>query len=240
MTALTIQQKLHRLADKKKAKILRGFFKTGPGQYGEKDVFLGITVPRLRKFSRDCETLPLIESVRLLRSEIHECRFLALILFIHTYATGDEQLKKKIHNLYIKNIRFVNNWDLVDLSAPKIVGDYLEDKPRHLLYDFTGSDNVWHRRIAIVSTFHFIRKQDFSDTLKISQLLISDSHDLIHKAVGWMLREVGKRDKSVLGAFLSRNNAKMPRTMLRYAIERFPEEERREYLKNRKRNNCRY
>ncbi len=230
MTVNKIRSKLRKLADKDKAKILQGFFKTGPGQYGEGDRFLGITVPVLRKLAKECRDTRIMEIIQLLESPIHEERLLALFLLVQAYSAGDASAKKKINALYLKKNKYVNNWDLVDLSAPNIVGHYLADKSRRPLYDLARSQNLWKRRIAIVATLYFIRQNEFSDTLKISRILISDRHDLIHKATGWMLREVGKRDLRALEKFLISHQMGMPRTMLRYAIERFPEERRREYL----------
>ena len=225
-----IRNRLRKLADKNKAKVLRGFFKTGPGHYGEGDVFLGVAVPVLRKVAKECGATPLPEAIRLLRSAIHEERLLALLLLMHAYTNAHDSLKKKIYTAYLKNSCYINNWDLVDLSAPNIVGSYLRDKSKKPLYTLAKSRNLWEKRIAILATFHFIKKNDVSDALQISEILLNDDHDLIHKAVGWMLREVGKRDLHVEEKFLRQHCKKMPRTMLRYAIERFPEVKRRRYL----------
>lgn len=233
MTALEIRQRLRRLADPEKAKVLRRFFKTGPGEYGEGDLFLGITVPVIREQVREFFGTPLPEVVKLLKSPVHEERLLALLLFVKKYEKGGDALKKKIYTLYLKNTRHINNWDLVDLTAEKIVGPFLADGKRQPLYHLTKSKSLWERRIAILSTFHFIKNREFSDTLNISRMLLMDEHDLIHKAVGWMLREVGKRDAPVLEKFLVRHYRAMPRTMLRYAIERFPERKRQKYLNGR-------
>ena len=230
MTAQEIRKKIQKLADKDKAKILQGFFKTGPGEYGEGDVFLGIAVPVLRKLSREYDGIGIKDALPLLQSSIHEERLLALFLFIRAYSEGDDVVKKSIYGLYLKNTRFINNWDLVDLSAPNIVGAYLTDRSRRPLYALAKSRDLWKRRIAILSTFTFIKRNEFSDTLRISGMLLTDEHDLIHKAVGWMLREVGKRDLSAEEKFLQRHYKSMPRTMLRYAIERFPEAKRQKYL----------
>jgi 3-methyladenine DNA glycosylase AlkD len=230
MNVREIRRTLRNLANKDKAKILRGFFKTGPGEYGEGDVFLGITVPVLRKLSKEYDGIPIKERVQLLKSSIHEERVLALFLLIRAFTTGDELLKKKIYSLYLKNTRFINNWDLVDLSAPNIVGTYLLDKSRKPLYMLAESRDLWKRRIAILATFQFIKQNDFGDALGISKILLVDEHDLIHKAVGWMLREIGKRSLATEERFLKQHYKKMPRTMLRYAIERFPEAKRKKYL----------
>jgi 3-methyladenine DNA glycosylase AlkD len=225
-----IKKRLRLLADKEKAKVLQGFFKTGPGQYGEGDVFLGITVPALRRLARECRDTSVAEAALLLQSAIHEERLLALLLFVRMYGEGDDRVKGQIYKLYLKSMRYVNNWDLVDLSAPNIVGNYLLARNRRTLYALAKSRDLWKRRIAILATFAFIRQGDYADTLKISALLLTDDHDLIHKAVGWMLREVGKRSLSAEERFLKRHYKNMPRTMLRYAIERFPEGKRRQYL----------
>jgi len=230
MTVNVIQQKLRKLANKKKSKLLQGFFKTGPGQYGEGDVFLGITVPLLRKLAKECPETTVADAITLLQSEIHEQRLLALFLLVHAYGQGDETVKKLIYGSYLKNTRYINNWDLVDLSAPKIVGEYLADRSRKPLYALARSRDLWKKRIAILATFRFIKQDDFADSLAIAGMLIKDDHDLIHKAVGWMLREVGKRDMRTEERFLKKHCRAMPRTMLRYAIERFPEGKRQRYL----------
>jgi 3-methyladenine DNA glycosylase AlkD len=230
MTFGEIRKKVSKLANKDKAKVLRSFFKTGPGQYGENDVFLGITVPVLRRVSKECSTTSIADMMRLLRSPFHEERVLALFLLVGAYIRGDDAAKKKIYSLYLKNTRYINNWDLVDLSAPNIVGHHLRDKGRKPLYTLATSRDLWKKRIAILATFTFIRQNDFADTLNISQLLLRDEHDLIHKAVGWMLREVGKRNLQTEEKFLKQHYRIMPRTMLRYAIERFPERKRKKYL----------
>jgi 3-methyladenine DNA glycosylase AlkD len=225
-----IRKQLRALADTDKARVLQGFFKTGPGEYGEGDVFVGITVPILRKLAKEHRNESYSTPKLLLRSKIHEERLLALLMFINMYTNGDNSVKKKIYTLYRSHTRYINNWDLVDLSAPNIIGHYLFDKSTDPLYIFAKSPDLWKKRIAIISTFYSIRQNDFSDTLKISRLLMRDEHDLIHKAVGWMLREVGKRDLRTEEQFLLRHYKKMPRTMLRYAIERFPERKRKQYL----------
>lgn len=233
MTALEIQAKLKKLASKEKAQILRRFFKTGPGQYGEGDMFHGITVPVLRKLTKEYDGLPLGEMLKLLHAGMHEERLLALLMLIRAFTRGDNVLKKKIFKLYLRNTQYINNWDLVDLTAPHIIGAYLADKRREPLYILARSRDLWQRRIAILSTFTFIRQNDFDDTLAISAMLLGDEHDLIHKAVGWMLREIGKRNLMVEEQFLQRHYKNMPRTMLRYAIERFPEGKRQKYLKGK-------
>ena len=227
-----IRETLNRCQDKKKAKVLRGFFKTGIGEYAEGDLFLGVTVPVLRKLARQFKDIELKSAVELLRSSIHEERLLALLILILKYRGSGEKDKKEIYRIYLGNTRYINNWDLVDVTAKHIVGDFLRDKDKRALYELAGSDDLWNRRIAILSTFHFIENNQFDDTLKIAELLLSDEHDLIHKAAGWMLREVGKRNPEVEERFLKKHYKRMPRTMLRYAIERFPESKRRLYLYN--------
>jgi len=230
MTAQQIQKRLRQFATREKAKVLKRFFKTGPGEYGEGDHFLGVVVPDIRRVAEEFQNAPLDEITALLASSVHEERLLALLMLVQAYARGDYSLQRKIFRLYLKNTKFINNWDLVDLSAPNIVGAYLLDKSRKPLYTFAKSKNLWKKRIAILATFQFIKQKDFDDALRISKILLMDDHDLLHKAVGWMLREVGKRSLSVEEKFLSRHYKKMPRTMLRYAIERFPEGKRLKYL----------
>jgi 3-methyladenine DNA glycosylase AlkD len=230
MTAQQIQEHLRQFATREKAKILQRFFKTGPGEYGEGDVFLGVVVPDIRKVAKEFQSAPLGEITTLLASSFHEERLLALLMLVQAYAGGDYSLQRKIYRLYLKNTKYINNWDLVDLSAPNIVGAYLLDKSRKPLHAFARSKNLWKRRIAILATFQFIKQNDFDDTLRISKILLLDDHDLLHKAVGWMLREVGKRDMIAEETFLRLHYKKMPRTMLRYAIERFPEGERRKFM----------
>jgi len=226
-----IRKRLRSLADKDKATILQGFFKTGPGHYGEGDIFIGLGVPVLRKLVKEFESASVYEAFELLKSSIHEERLLALLMLVRSYAAGDDAAKGKIFERYIANIRFINNWDLVDLSAPKIVGAHLVDKNRKQLYVYARSGDLWKRRIAMLSTLTFIRQNDFNDTLRISKILLKDKHDLIHKAVGWMLRELGKRSRNREEQFLKQHYRVMPRTMLRYAIEHFPEAKRKKYLK---------
>lgn len=204
------------------------FFKTGKGQYGEGDVLWGIKVPVQREVSRMFKEASLKEIQELLDDEIHECRLTGLLILVETYKRAEN--KKEIVDFYLKNTRRINNWDLVDLTAPKIVGDFLLDKKRDVLYSLARSNDLWERRIAVLSTFAFLREKQFKDVLKISEMLLKDKHDLIHKAVGWMLRELGKRDKDVEIVFLEKHHKTMPRTMLRYAIEKFGEKERKKYM----------
>jgi 3-methyladenine DNA glycosylase AlkD len=231
MTAQMIKQRLRRFATKEKAAVLQRFFKTGPGQYGEGDKFLGVMVPNIRLVVKEYGDAPLPEVKKLICSAWHEERVLALLILVDQFERGDDALRKKIYQIYLKNTRYINNWDLVDLSAPKIVGPYLDGDSRALLYRLVRSKNLWERRIAILATFPYIRKSDFADALSLSEKLLSDDEDLMHKAVGWMLREVGKKNTAVLEGFLKKHHRKMPRTALRYAIERFPEAKRKKYLK---------
>lgn len=209
------------------------FFKTAPGEYGSGDKFLGIRVPVIRQAVKKFETISLPVTTKLLKSEYHEIRLFALLVLVANYSKADDHGKKIIYELYLNNTQYINNWDLVDSSAHKIVGIHLENKDKADLYKLSKSASLWERRIAIISTFHFIRNNQFDDTLKISRQLLDDEEDLIHKAVGWMLRETGKRDKNVETAFLNRHYQAMPRTMLRYAIEKFSKEERQRYLSGR-------
>lgn len=225
-----LKQELQRLKNPLKAKLLSRFFKTGKGEYGEGDIFIGIIVPVQRQIAAEYRDLSMGELEKLLRSPIHEERLIALFILIHKYQKGDDVQKKKYFNFYLKNTKHINNWDLVDLSAPKIVGEYLKDKNRGILYKFARSKNLWERRIAALSTFQFIKRRDFTDSLKIAKILLHDNHDLIHKAVGWMLREIGKRERKTEEWFLLKHYKTMPRTMLRYVIERFDKKKRNFYL----------
>lgn len=231
MSVGEIRSRLRSYASPEKARVLRSFFKTGPGEYGEGDVFLGVVVPDIRKVVKEFPAPALSDITALLASPVHEERLLALLMLVRAYERGNDAAKRKIFALYLKSAGSINNWDLVDLSAPHIVGNHLAGgSSRQRLYSLARSRDLWRRRIAILATFAFIRQNDFSDTLKISAMLLSDEHDLIHKAVGWMLREVGKRSLPAEERFLSRHYREMPRTMLRYAIERFPEAKRKKYL----------
>ena len=231
MNARVIQKRLKKLRNRHKAEVLRRFFKTGPGEYGEGDIFLGIQVPVLRKIAKEYEGLPLQEVQELLVSPVHEERLLSLLLLVRAYTKGNNTMKRRIYLLYINNIQYINSWDLVDISAEHIVGAYLRHKSSNTLYRLAKSHLIWNRRIAMIATFHYIKQNEFKETLKIAQLLLSDEEDLIHKAVGWMLREVGKRDQRTEEDFLAQHYNNMPRTMLRYAIERFPEPLRMKYLR---------
>lgn len=226
-----IAAELRGYADPERARALSSYFKTGKGQYGEGDVFIGVTVPDARRVARKFRGAGLGEVKTLIRSRVHEERLTGFLMLVEKFRAADERAKRAIYRFYMENAERANNWDLVDLTAGRIAGEYLSGKDRSVLYRFARSRNLWKRRIAIISTSAFIGKGDCSDTFRIAKMLLNDRHDLIHKAVGWMLREAGKRcgqDKEM--AFLDRHYRKMPRTMLRYAIERFGEEERKRYL----------
>ena len=230
LTAAAITRKLRSHANPASVAILQSFFKTGPGQYGEGDRFIGVKVPGIRAVCRECRGAPLAEIQKLLRSPIHEERALALVMLVDAFKAGDEPLRRRIYDLYLANTAFINNWDLVDCSAGQIVGGWLRGRSTAPLTRLARSKSLWERRIAMIATFDGIRRGDFDDTFRIADLLLHDEHDLIHKAVGWLLREVGKRDGAAERGFLKSRYKTMPRTMLRYAIEKFPEAERRRYL----------
>jgi 3-methyladenine DNA glycosylase AlkD len=230
LTSQDLQTRLRALGDPADAAFLAGFFKTGPGQYGEGDVLIGVRVPAIRKVAREFKGLPLRQLQRLLHSAIHEERLAALVILVMQADEGDAKTAKAIYDLYLANTKFINNWDLVDVSAPQVVGAYLADKSRRPLRRLARSPSLWERRISILATFYFIRSGELADTLQIAEMLLGDREDLIHKAAGWMLREVGKRDVAALERFLHRHARAMPRTMLRYAIEKFPREKRRRFL----------
>ncbi|MBT8130441.1 MAG: DNA alkylation repair protein [Gammaproteobacteria bacterium] len=230
MNARTISRELRKLGDADIAEHSQRFFKTGEGEYGEGDCFLGIRVPVLRQHVRQFRDTPGEEIIKLLASKYHEERLFALLMLVDQFRRSSVSERGWIYRQYLANTRYINNWDLVDSSADKIVGAYLELCSRKPLYKLVRSTSLWERRIAIMATFHFIRRNDFDDTLAICELVLNDSHDLIHKAAGWMLREIGKRDTETEKAFLDRHSAVMPRTMLRYAIERFPAVDRYAYL----------
>jgi len=230
-----LRKDLNLYASSQKAEVLKRFFKTGKGQYGEGDIFLGAQVPDLRKIVRKYFNISFDETLNLLGSKIHEERLIALLIMVEKYKRADESGKEIIFREYLGNIIYINNWDLVDLSADKIIGSYLFEKPKDILYSLALSENLWERRIAVMATFNFIKRGFYEDTLKIAKILLNDRHDLIHKAVGWMLREIGKRcSQEILEQFLLINYKQMPRTMLRYAIERLPEDLRLQYLNGKK------
>ncbi|MCH4213295.1 MAG: DNA alkylation repair protein [Prevotella sp.] len=240
----TIQLELEQFIDEEKRRVLPKFFKTGKGQYGEGDQFMGITVPHIRTVAMHHLDLNLDEIAKLLMSPWHEQRMCALLIMVeqvkrthkrlwlkeHSEEEG-QMLRRKYYQFYLYHTHKINNWDLVDLTAPTIVGEYLVDHDRDILYQLADSSFLWDQRIAVVSTIAFIRRNDFMDIYVLSEKLIHHPHDLMHKAIGWMLREAGKRDKSRLMDFLDIHSCEMPRTMLRYAIEKFPENERQYYLK---------
>jgi 3-methyladenine DNA glycosylase AlkD len=228
-----LRSKIKTLADKKVAETMQWFFKTGRGDYGEGDVFIGLKVPVQRKLAREFRDLSLTEIKELLTSTVHEERLITLFILIDKYRKADERGKEEIFNFYLKNRKGINNWDLVDISAPKIIGKHLREKDKSILFKFALSKNLWERRIAILSTQEFIKNDDFAPTLQLAEMLISDEHDLIHKAVGWMLREIGKRDRATEEKFLKIHYKNMPRTMLRYAIEKFSETKRKKYLQGK-------
>lgn len=231
MTVQAIKAELEQLGDPEVAANLRWFFKAEPGGYGEGDRFRGIRVPLLWKLARRHQNLSLDVAERLLQSPFHEDRMVALMILVGAFEQGDEPTREQIYACYLRNTRFVNNWDLVDTSAEHIVGAFLWDRPRDPLYTLAASDMLWERRIAIMATFHFVKRDAFDETLRLAERLHDDPEDLIHKAVGWMLREIGKRDLAAEEEFLRVHYQQMPRTMLRYAIEKFPEPRRQAYLK---------
>lgn len=229
--ATVIRQELETYIDPIKREYLPRFFKTGKGQYGEGDRFLGVVVPNTRLVARKHREVPFEVVAELLRSEWHECRLCALLILVERFKKSDEPMRKELYEFYLSQTVRVNNWDLVDLSAPAIVGGYLLDKPREELYRLAASPLLWEQRIAVVSTITLIRNRDFIDILRLSELLLHHPHDLMQKAIGWMLREMGKRDLDLLVQFLEKWSKQMPRTMLRYSIEKFSPEERAYFMK---------
>jgi len=226
-----IQKEMQQHANRNDAETLQGFYKTGPGQYGEGDIFRGIRVPQIRNLVAHFRNIPFDVAIETLRSPWHEDRMLSLLLFVKWYKSGDSSLKASIYRTYLDNTKHINNWDLVDFSAGHIVGAHLVNRSRKPLHKLVKSPLLWDRRIALIATIHFIRNNDFDETLKLTEKLLYDKEDLIHKAMGWMLREIGKRDPLIEEAFLKRYLNILPRTTLRYAIERFPENKRVSYLK---------
>jgi 3-methyladenine DNA glycosylase AlkD len=226
----SVRRDLRKVARPERAKSNKWFFKTGPGEYGAGDRFLGVTVPQLRTLAREYRNMPLKYVVKLLQSPWHEERLLALLILVRQYVAADVRTRRAIHQLYLRNTRSINNWDLVDSSAAHIVGAHLETGDRHALRRLARSKSLWERRIAMIATYHYIKRGDFRDALAVAELLIKDEQDLIHKAAGWMLREIGKRDRRTEERFLKKHAARMPRTMLRYATEKFPPSLRRRYL----------
>jgi len=229
-----LKKELRKKASKGKATILSRFFKTGPGQYGYGDKFLGVVVPDIRQAIKGYVDLKLADLQKLLNSHYHEERLAALLILVLKYPYAGKTGQKQIYNFYLQNTKRINNWDLVDLTAEKIIGPYLTNKNKGILLKLAHSKNIWERRIAILSTFHYIKKGENALTFQIAEILLKDSHDLIHKAVGWMLREVGKRcGEKIEDEFLKKHYKQMPRTMLRYAVERYPENKRLKYLNSK-------
>jgi 3-methyladenine DNA glycosylase AlkD len=235
MTAARLSKELRKYADSNKAKILQKFFKTGPGEYAEEDIFIGAQVPLIRKIAaRYYRGLALEQILKLIKSPVHEERLLSLAILVLKYREAGERERKNIYHAYLANTKYINNWDLVDLSAEHIAGGYLAGKNKTPLYKLAESGSLWERRIAIIATFHFIKNKNARETFKICRMLLADKEDLIHKAAGWMLREAGKRVSTAAEErFLKKYYKTMPRTMLRYAIERFPEKKRQNYLKGK-------
>ena len=233
MSLKALRAILEKQSNPEQAKILMRFFKTGIGEYGEGDEFLGIKVPVSRKIAKQFKELSLSEIQELLDSKVHEERLIGLFILVEQYRKADAEKMQAIYEFYLKNAKRVNNWDLVDLSAEKIMGAYLMDKDKRILFKLAKSKNLWERRIAIMSTFYFIKNSFYNTTFAISDMLLKDEHDLIHKAVGWMLREIGNRNLKVEEDYLKKHYKNMPRTMLRYAIEKFPEKRRQAYLKGK-------
>lgn len=231
ITFTTVQKELRKYASKERAKINAWFFKTGKGQYGEGDLFIGVTSHNARKVAIKYQDLDFKEIKNLLNSKIHEDRFVALEILVAKYEKADNFQKKKIVTFYLKNKKQINNWDLVDTSASYILGDYLFDKDREILYKLAKSKSLWDRRIGVIATHYFIKQKDFKDILSLALILIKDEQDLMHKAVGWMLREVGKKDEKTLTNFLDIHAKSLPRTTLRYAIERLSIVQKQKYMK---------
>jgi 3-methyladenine DNA glycosylase AlkD len=229
-----ILNELKNLGDPERATHSQRFFKTGAGEYGEGDVFLGIKVPVQRALAKRYRKATHSDSLALLHSQYHEVRLTALFLMVDLYTRGNAQEKKQIYTDYLANVRYINNWDLVDSSAMQIVGHFLFDKDRNHLRTLARSEDLWERRVSIIASYHFIRQYEFQDTLDLSEIMLHDTEDLIHKAVGWMLREVGNRSRPTEERFLMDHYRVMPRTMLRYAVEKFPEALRQAYLKGEK------
>lgn len=234
MKVKELQGEFRTHADPEDARNLSRFFKTGPGDYGEGDCLLGIRIPVIRKFTKKYAQETSFSVIKsLLKSRYHEERLLALLIMVHIFKRSDSEEQKSLYDIYLSHTKYINNWDLVDLSAEHIIGGWLYSRKRDILYQLADSDSLWERRISILATFYFIKKNDFNDTILIAETLRSDSHDLIHKAVGWMLREVGNRDLGVEEKYLKSCYNELPRTMLRYAVERFPEPLRLAYLKGK-------
>ena len=232
-TAAEVRKALRVYADEEKANFYPRFFKAGKGEYAEGDKFIGVTVPNQRKVARQFRTIPLREVKRLIRDPIHEHRLTGLLILVEHFQRADEDHQEAIVDFYIDHLECVNNWDLVDATAHKILGTWLVDRDRELLYELAESDHLWSERASVIACLPLIKLQDYDDILRLSEHFLDHPHDLIHKAVGWMLREAGKQDRAVLEAFLKQHYQRMPRTMLRYAIEKLPEKKRKAYLEGR-------
>ena len=230
---IELRKKIKSLGNSEISKTMNWFFKTGKGDYGEGDIFVGLKIPTQRKLAQEFRDLAFADLKMLLSSPVHEERLISLFILVDRFAKSSEEKKQIIFRFYLKNRKGINNWDLVDLSAPKIMGKYLLEKDKSILFKFALSKNLWERRIAILSTYEFIRNEDYYTTLRIAEILLEDNHDLIHKAVGWMLREIGNRNLMAEENFLKIHYNKIPRTMLRYAIEKFPETKRKKYLQGK-------
>lgn len=233
MTAAFILDELLSMANPEKAAFLQRFFKTGPGQYAEGDVFLGLVVPLTRSIAKANKKTPLEELQKLIESPYHEARLCALLIVVEQFKKATPEEQERLYRFYLSNATRINNWDLVDVTCPHVVGAYLLDKDRSPLHALARSENLWEQRIAIVSTLTLIRHREYADTLALAEYFLSHRHDLIHKAVGWMLREVGKKDRDTLTAFLERQASRLPRTALRYAIEHYPADQRLYFLKKK-------
>ena len=226
-----IKEEFRKLSNPEHAALMQRYFKTRKGEYGEGDIFLGLRVPEVRKLTKKYKNISIEETSGFLKSKFHEERLFALIALVEFFKKENENSRGRIYSLYLENTNYINNWDLVDVSAGRIVGAYLFTRDKKPIYLLARSSNLWERRIAIMATSYFIAQNEFNDTLNIAEILLDDKEDLIHKAVGWMLREAGKRDIELEESFLKKHHNKMPRTMLRYAIEKFPEGKRKSYLK---------
>ena len=226
------REEIRALADKEIAQHSLRFFKTGKGEYGYGDIFLGVRAPKIRLIAKKHIDISIADMKTLIQSKYHEERLLGLIILVNKYSKNrDKKTRNQLYKIYVSSFKYINNWDLVDVTCPHVIGKHLMDKDRSILYAWAKTEDLWTKRIAIVSTHCFIRKNELKDTFKIAEILLHDTHDLIHKAVGWMLRESGKRDIEKEEDFLKKHYRTMPRTMLRYAIERFPEPKRQKYLK---------
>lgn len=235
-SVILVEKALQKYADKDRARNLQRFFKTGPGQYGEGDVFVGITMPEIRSVAKQYVDITLGEIQKLLDSKIHEYRMTGLIILTYQYPKSDEATQKKLYDFYLKNLYAgnINNWDLVDVTTPRIVGEYLVNQSRNILYELAESDDLWQRRVSIIATFAFIKRGDATTSIDLANKLIHDRHDLIHKAVGWVLREVGKSiDEKILTKYLDTHAHEMPRTMLRYSLEKLTQSQKQQYMSQR-------